>query len=63
MNLPKKKIDLPTITEKDIVDLKNFVLDYDVDMVSVSFCRSAADIEFAREILGVRGFFIFLQVN
>lgn len=59
MNLPKKKIDLPTITEKDIVDLKNFVVDYDVDMVSISFCRSASDVEFAREILGVRGIYIF----
>lgn len=55
MNLPKKKIDLPTITEKDKLDLKNFVIDYDVDMASISFCRSASDVETAREILGIRG--------
>lgn len=55
MNLPRKKIDLPTITPKDKRDLQGFARDHEIDMISVSFCRSANDIEYARELLGVRG--------
>ena len=55
MNLPRKKIDLPTITNKDKRDLQGFARDHDIDMVSISFCRTANDVELAREVLGVRG--------
>jgi pyruvate kinase len=55
MNLPRKKIDLPTITNKDKRDLQGFARDHDIDMVSISFCRTANDVELARELLGVKG--------
>jgi pyruvate kinase len=55
MNLPRKKIDLPTITAKDKRDLQGFARDHEIDMISVSFCRTANDIEYARELLGVKG--------
>ena len=63
MNLPKKKIELPTITEKDKRDLRDFAREQDIDMISVSFCRSANDIETAREILGVRGSLLIFFLN
>ena len=43
VNLPKTKISLPCLTDKDLKDLK-FALDKDVDWVGLSFVRSARDI-------------------
>jgi pyruvate kinase len=47
MNLPGVKLSTPSITEKDIDDLK-FGLDNDVDYVALSFVRSANDIRLLR---------------
>ena len=43
VNLPNTKISQPSLTEKDLVDLK-FALEHDVDWVGLSFVRSARDI-------------------
>lgn len=41
MNLPGNRVYLDTITEQDKYDIVNFALPNDIDMISVSFCRSA----------------------
>ena len=43
VNLPKTKVSLPSLTPKDLLDLK-FALDQDVDWIGLSFVRSANDI-------------------
>lgn len=43
VNLPNTKISLPSLTEKDLVDL-DFVLEHDLDWIGLSFVRSARDI-------------------
>lgn len=55
MNLPGNSVDIPTITEKDAFDLKNFTVPHAIDLVSVSFCRTADDIHQCRHILGLNG--------
>ena len=55
MNLPGVSIRLPGITEKDRYDLENFALKYDVDIVSGSFVRTAANVRALRECLREKG--------
>lgn len=55
MNLPGCIVDLPTITEKDEDDFVNFGVKYGVDMIALSFTRTADDIKNARDILGPLG--------
>ena len=43
VNLPKTKVSLPSLTPKDVLDLK-FALDQEVDWIGLSFVRSANDI-------------------
>ncbi len=43
VNLPNTKISLPSLTEKDRMDL-DFALEMDVDWIGLSFVRSARDI-------------------
>jgi pyruvate kinase len=43
VNFPNTKISLPSLTEKDQLDLE-FALDQDVDWIGLSFVRSARDI-------------------
>lgn len=43
VNLPKTKISLPSLTEKDKRDLE-FALSYDVEWIGLSFVRNARDI-------------------
>jgi len=50
MNLPGIKLSTPSITEKDIEDLK-FGLKHDIDFVALSFVRSADDIRQLRKII------------
>jgi len=50
MNLPGVKLSTPSLTEKDIEDLK-FGLAHDVDYVALSFVRSAGDIRYLRSII------------
>ncbi len=51
MNLPRTKLSVETLTEKDKRDLA-WIADSDVDMVAISFVRSCADINYARRLLG-----------
>jgi len=46
---------LPTVTEKDEEDIVNFGLKYGVDIIALSFTRTAEDIETVRDLLGPRG--------
>lgn len=50
VNLPNTKISLPSLTEKDLRDV-NFVLDYDIDWIALSFVRSVTDIVELKEII------------
>lgn len=55
VNLPGKTIDIPTLTEKDKHDIREFTLPHGIDMISISFCRSAHDVAEARALLGEAG--------
>lgn len=50
VNLPKTKISLPSLTEKDIADAE-FALDHEVDWIALSFVRKAEDILDLRKIV------------
>jgi pyruvate kinase len=43
------------VTEKDENDIKEFGLKYGIDMIALSFARSADDIKYVRDIMGPRG--------
>lgn len=55
MNLPGCKVDLPTVTEKDEIDIVEFGLEKNVDIIALSFTRTSDDIETVRDLLGPRG--------
>jgi pyruvate kinase len=44
VNLPNTKVSLPSLTDKDLADLQ-FALDMEIDLIGLSFVRSAKDIE------------------
>ena len=50
VNLPNTKISLPSLTEKDLVDLK-FALKHNIDWIGLSFVRSAKDIVELKKII------------
>jgi len=50
VNLPGSNLDIPILTEKDLVDLR-FGLEQGVDLVAVSFVKSAHDIHKVRETM------------
>lgn len=52
MNLPGVIVDLPTLTEKDISDIKDWGIPNEVDFIAASFVRKAADVKKIREVLG-----------
>lgn len=54
VNVPDVEINLPSITEKDISDIK-FGIKNGVDFISASFIRSAKDVLAIREILEEEG--------
>ena len=54
VNLPSVKVNLPTLTEKDIEDLI-FGIENDVDFIAASFIRSAKDVLEIRKILERNG--------
>lgn len=51
LNLPGRTVSVETLTEKDRHDLR-YLSGTDVDIVAISFVRSAADLRLARELLG-----------
>jgi pyruvate kinase len=53
LNLPGRRLSAPTLTEKDRNDLA-FLASADIDIVAISFVRSAADLTLARSLLGAR---------
>ncbi|MBU0765177.1 MAG: hypothetical protein KJ607_10125 [Bacteroidetes bacterium] len=53
VNLPNTKISLPSLTEEDIDNL-NFVLDFDIDWVALSFVRTVTDIVELKSIIKKR---------
>lgn len=55
MNIPGSNIDLPTLSERDEADINDFGFKFGIDMVVVSFVRSANCIESVRDLLGTRG--------
>eukprot|EP00529_Nitzschia_sp_RCC80_P018413 CAMPEP_0113484104 /NCGR_PEP_ID=MMETSP0014_2-20120614/23787_1 /TAXON_ID=2857 /ORGANISM="Nitzschia sp." /LENGTH=505 /DNA_ID=CAMNT_0000377691 /DNA_START=81 /DNA_END=1598 /DNA_ORIENTATION=+ /assembly_acc=CAM_ASM_000159 len=52
MNLPGVVVDLPTLTEKDISDIKEWAVVNGADFIAASFVRKASDVHKIREILG-----------
>jgi len=55
MNLPGCEVKLPTITEKDKEDIVNFAVKYNLDMIALSFTRTAKDVEDCRDLMGPKG--------
>lgn len=51
INLPGVKLSLPSLTEKDLTDL-HFGLNAGIDMIALSFVRTAEDVQELRERLG-----------
>jgi pyruvate kinase len=54
INLPGIALSIPALTEKDRADLK-FGLKHGVDMVAVSFVRSADDVRMVKNLIAGRG--------
>src|SRR5690606_3550715 len=52
VNLPNTRISLPSLTEKDRLDL-DFALSHNVDWIGLSFVRSARDIIELKHIISV----------
>jgi len=50
VNLPGSRLDIPILTEKDLSDLQ-FGLDHGVDLVAVSFVKSADDIRMVKQTM------------
>lgn len=55
VNIPGAHLDVPTILEKDKDDLVNFGVRHHVDMIALSFCRTARDVLECREVMGPEG--------
>lgn len=55
MNLPGVVVDLPTLTEKDKIDILKWGIPHGIDMVAASFVRKGADVRKIRELLGKAG--------
>jgi pyruvate kinase len=54
-NLPGVKVDLPTLTEKDLHDIVGFGIVNDVDFIAASFVRKASDVRAIRKVLDDAG--------
>jgi len=53
VNLPGSKVDLPAVTDKDIEDIR-FGVEQRVDMIACSFIRKADDVNYIRNLPGVK---------
>lgn len=54
LNVPESNIHLPSITDKDILDIK-FGIENDIDFIAASFIRKASDVIEIRKILELNG--------
>lgn len=54
INLPGAVLSVPSLTEKDIKDLR-FGLKHEVDVVAVSFVRTAADVKEVKRLIAEKG--------
>ena len=54
-NLPGVKVDIPVLTEKDIMDIKDFAAKNKMDFVAASFVQTKEDILFIRKTLDEAG--------
>ncbi|MFC6103670.1 pyruvate kinase [Olivibacter domesticus] len=54
VNLPNTKVSIPSLTEEDLDNL-NFVLNYDVEWIGMSFVRTAEDIIQCKKIIAEKG--------
>lgn len=52
MNLPGVIVDLPTVTDKDMDDIKNWGIPNQIDFIAASFVRKGQDIVNIRLALG-----------
>lgn len=52
MNLPGVVVDLPTLTEKDVKDIRDWGCKHGADFIAASFVRKASDVHRIREVLG-----------
>lgn len=55
MNLPGCWVNLPTVTKKDEEDIMEFGLKKGINMIALSFTRSAKDIIDLRNLMGPKG--------
>ena len=62
INLPGVKVSIPSLTEKDLQDL-HFGLTAGVDMVALSFVRTADDVQQLRDRLGGRPVSIVAKIE
>ena len=54
INLPGVAVGVPAMSEKDVEDLR-WALQHEVDMVALSFVRSAADIDIVHQVMAEEG--------
>ncbi|KAJ7976357.1 Pyruvate kinase family protein [Quillaja saponaria] len=52
VNLPGVIVDLPTLTERDRVDILEWGIPNNIDMIALSFVRKGSDLVEARKLLG-----------
>lgn len=57
INVPKESLDIPSLTEKDIEDIK-FGIKEKVDFIALSFVKNADDILFLKDFLKKHGYYI-----
>jgi pyruvate kinase len=55
MNLPGVVVDLPTLTDQDVIDVVEWGVGNNVDFIAASFVRKASDIAKIRQTLGEAG--------
>lgn len=58
VHIPGLEIDLPVIGEKDKIDLLDFAIPNEIDIIAASLVQSAADVKLIRQTLGEKGSYI-----
>ena len=60
MNLPGIQVNLPTLTPQDELHIVDFGIKRGVDIIAASFIRKASDVEYIRDVLGIKGSHIMI---